>query len=226
MANETKEKPTLDIEGAFDRTEQYIDDNKKSLLLIVGGVVLLVGIFLGWKYLYMKPRAEEAATAAFRAEDAFGKDSFNLAINGKGDIEGFQTIAEEYGMTPTGNLSNYYLGVSYMRTGKFDDAIEVLKDFDSDDQFIGTLAIGLLGDAYMEKGQVDDALDQYLKAAKRQSNKITSPYFLKKAAFAYEDKGNKAEALKLYEQIKSEYPESQEAPMIDKYIIRAGGEIK
>jgi tetratricopeptide (TPR) repeat protein len=226
MADETKEKPTLDIESALDRTEQYIEDNKKSLMLIIGGVVVLVGIFLGWKYLYVQPRSEEASSAMYKAELVFAKDSFNLAANGKGDIEGFESIADEYGMTSSGKLANFYLGISYMRTGKFDAAIEALKDFDCDDKIIGTQAIGLLGDAYMEKGQVDDAIEQYLKAAKREPNKFTSPLFLKKAAFAYEDKGNKIEALKLYEQIKSEFPESQEAASIDKFVVRAGGEVK
>ncbi|MGL5892339.1 MAG: tetratricopeptide repeat protein, partial [Bacteroidia bacterium] len=62
-----------------------------------------------------------------------------------------------------------------------------------------------------------------LKAADREPNKFTTPIFLKKAAFAYEDKGNKAEALKLYQQIKTEYPDSPEAQAVDKYIYRAGG---
>jgi tetratricopeptide (TPR) repeat protein len=226
MAKETQEKPTIDLEGTFDKTERYIEENKKSLLLIVGGVVVLVGGFLGWKYLYQKPRQEEAAAIAYKAEQAFSRDSFNLAIAGKGDVQGFESIAEEYGATATGNLTNYYLGVSYMRTGQYDKAIEVLNDFDSDDKFVGTLAIGLIGDAYMEKKQIDEGIEYYLKAAKRESNGFTTPVFLKKAAFAYEDKGNKAEALKLYQQIKSEYPESSEAQAIDKYIVRAGGTIE
>lgn len=226
MANETKERPAIDIEGTFDRTERYIEENKKSLLLIVGGVVLLAGGFLGWKYLYQKPRAEEAATALYRAEMVFAKDSFNLAINGKGDMMGLVAIADEYSNTPAGNLANYYLGISYLNTGKPAQAIEALNEFDADDKFVGTLAIGLLGDAHMENKQIDEAINYYLKAADREPNKFTTPIFLKKAAFAYEDKGNKAEALKLYQQIKAEYPDSPEAQSVDKYIYRVGGTVE
>jgi tetratricopeptide (TPR) repeat protein len=226
MANETKDSPVIDIEGTFDRTERYIEENKKSLLLIVGAVVVLAGGFLGWKYLYQKPRNEEAAAALFPAETAFAKDSFNLAMNGKGEMMGLIAIADEYGNTPAGNLANYYLGICYLNTGKPAQAIEALNEFDADDKFVGTLAIGLLGDAHMENKQIDEAISYYLKAAGRESNKFTSPVFLKKAAMAYEDKGNKAEALKLYQQIKAEYPDSPEAQSVDKYIYRTGGTVE
>jgi hypothetical protein len=43
---------------------------------------------------------------------------------------------------------------------------------------------------------------------------------------AYEDKGQKEDALKAYEQIKTDFPESQEATQIDKFIVRVGGTVK
>jgi TolA-binding protein len=226
MSKETKEQPVLDIEGAFDKTEHYIDNNRKSLLLIVGGVVLLVGIYFCWKYFYQSPRSEEAASRMYKAEMYFAKDSFNLAINGNGDTLGFETVTDDYGMTGSGNLAKYYLGVSYLNTGQYDKAIDAFEDFDTDDKFLTSMTIGLIGDAYMEKGETDEAIDHYLKAARKNPNKMTSPVFLKKAAFAYDDKGEKDEALKLYEQIKSDYPDSQEAAQIDKYIARDGGTVK
>ncbi|GAB4142008.1 MAG: hypothetical protein Fur0041_17190 [Bacteroidia bacterium] len=223
---ETKEQPILDVENAFEKTERYIDENKKSLMFIIGGIVALVGIYLGWKYFFLKPRSEEAAAAMYKAEMYFQRDSFNLAINGRGDTLGFADIVEEYGMTPSGNLAKYYLGASYLRTGKFDEAIETLQDFDSDDMFLSAMALGMIGDANLEIGEADEAISWYMKAAKKNPNKLTSPVFLKKAAFVYEDQNKKEDALKLYLQIKSEYPESQEAGQIDKYIARAGGEVK
>lgn len=226
MAQETKEQPSLDIEAAYDKTETYINDNKKSLALIIGGVIALVGIFFIWKYMYQEPRSEEAAAKMYKAEMYWQKDSFNLAIAGRGDTLGMADVVDEYGSTASGNLANYYLGVSYLRTGQWDLAIEALEDFDSDDMFLSSMSVGMIGDAYMEKGNVDEAVDYYLKAANKNPNKFTSPMFLKKAAFAEEDRGNKPEALKLYEQIKVDYPESQDAAQIDKYIVRVGGTVK
>lgn len=226
MTKDTKEQPAIDLEAAYDKTETYINENKKSLALVIGGVIVLVGVFFLWKYGYQEPRNEEAAIKMVKAEIWFQKDSFNLCINGRGDTLGMVDIVDEYGSTPSGNLARYYLGVSYVRTGNWDGAIEALEDFDSDDMFLSAMSIGLIGDAYMEKGMVDEAIYNYLKAANKNPNKFTSPAFLKKAAFAEEDRGNKAEALKLYEQIKVDYPESQDAAQIDKYIVRAGGTVK
>ncbi|MDQ3108617.1 MAG: tetratricopeptide repeat protein [Bacteroidota bacterium] len=226
MSKETKEQPAVDIIGAFDKTENYIEQNRKSLALIVGGVIVLVGIYFGWKYLYLQPKSDEASTKMYKAQLFYAKDSFNLAINGSGDTAGFAEIVDDYSMTKAGNLAKYYLGVCYLRTGKFDNAIESLKDFDSDDMFLGSMALGNIGDAYMEKGEVDDAIDYYQKAAKKNPNKFTTPVFLKKAGFAYEDKGQKEDALKMYTQIKTDFPDSQEASQVDKYIGRVGGTIK
>ena len=226
MAQETKEQPVLDIEAAYDKTETWIDENKKSLALIVGGVIVLVGVYFLWKYGYQEPRNEEASSAMYKAEIWFQKDSFNLCINGRGDTLGMEAVVDEYGGTASGNLARYYLGVSYLRTGNFDGAIEALEDFDSDDMFLGAMSLGLLGDAHMEKGEAEEAIEYYLKAANKNPNKFTSPVYLKKAAFAEEDRGNKEEALKLYMQIKEQFPESSDAAQIDKYISRTGGSVQ
>jgi tetratricopeptide (TPR) repeat protein len=228
MSQETKDKvqPAIDIEGAFDKTEQYVDQNRKSIALVAGGIILVVAIFFAWKFLYQQPRGQEATAKMYKAESWFAVDSFNLAINGHGDTLGFAAIVDEYGSTKAGNLAKYYLGICYLRTGKFDQAIETLEDYDAEDMFTSSLSLGLIGDAHSEKGETDQAIDYYLKAAKKNPNKLTSPIFLKKAAFAYEDKGQKEEAIRLYEQIKTDFPDASDASTIDKYITRDGGTVK
>lgn len=150
-----------------------------------------------------------------------------MAINGNGeDTAGFISIVEDYGMTASGNLAKYYLGISYLRTGQYDKSIEALESFSSNDQFLSSMAFGLIGDAHMEKGEVEEAIEYYKKAAKENANKFSSPIYLKKVGLAYEDKGQKEDALKAYEQIKTDFPESQEATQIDKFIVRVGGTVK
>jgi tetratricopeptide (TPR) repeat protein len=218
------DKPIIDVEEAFDKTERYIEENKKSLIIIVSVVVGLVGLFFAWKYLYLKPQQEEAQVAMFPAEIQFANDSFNVAINGKGDAMGFASVVDEYGITKSGNLAHYYLGISYLRTGKFAEAIDELKEFDSDDEFLSSIATGAIGDAHMELGEKEEAINYYLKAAQKNGNRLTSPFYLKKAGLAYEELGRKEEARKVYEQIKTEYSESQEAAQIDKFIARTSTE--
>jgi tetratricopeptide (TPR) repeat protein len=222
MAKEINDEPIVDVEQAFSRTEQYLEQNKKSLLIILGALVVLVGGYFAYKYWYVAGEEALARTEMFKAEDYFGKDSLDLAMNGdKSGSKGFIDIVEEYSITPSGNLAEYYLGICYLKKGQFEDAIKHLEEFDGNDQIVGPLATAAIGDANMELGKVDEAITYYLKAAEQNNNNFDTPICLKKAALAYEDKQNYADAIKLYERIKNEFAETIEGKEMDKYISRA-----
>ena len=206
------------VEDALTRTEQYIEENRKSLTIIVGVIVVVVGVYIGYKKFYLAPKEIEAQSQIYRAQQYFERDSFNLALNGDGNAFGFLDIIDNYGMTKTANLSHYYAGICYLRMGKYEDAIEQLKKYDSNDKLISVIAIGAIGDAYSELGNYDKAASFYEKAANRNKNKFTSPIYLKKAGLAYEAKNDYKKALSAYQNIKYKYPSSDEAREIDKYI--------
>jgi tetratricopeptide (TPR) repeat protein len=133
---------------------------------------------------------------------------------------GLKEIADTYSSTKAGNLANFYAGISLLRTGKFEEAIEYLEAFDGTDEIIAPLAIGAIGDANLELNKVDEAIKYYLNASEKSSNTFTTPIFLKKAALAYELNKNYTDALALYERLKNEYAKSKEAREIEKYISR------
>lgn len=221
MSQEIKDEPIVDVEGAFSKTELFIEQNKKSLSLVVGAIIVLIGGYFAYKYWYVAGEEESAQKAMFKAEQYFEKDSLDKAINGDGTYDGFVQIIENYGVTPSANLSEYYLGICYLKKGQFEDAIEHLKAFDGDDMISPAMATGAIGDAYMEMGNIDEAITFYLKAAEQNANKFTTPIFLKKAAMANEEKGNYGDAVKLYERIQSEYFETSDGKEMEKYISRA-----
>jgi len=221
MAKRIIDEPIVDVEQAFTKTELYIEQNKKSLMIIAFVVIGLVGGYFAYKYWYVAGEETKARTDMFKAEDYFGKDSINKAMNGDGVALGFTQIVDEYSITPSGNLAEYYLGICYLKKGQYEDAIEHLKEFDGSDQIVGPQATGAIGDANMELGKTDEAITFYLKAAEQNTNNFTSPMFLKKAALANEDKGNYADAVKLYERIKNEFAETSDGKDIEKYISRA-----
>ena len=220
MAQE-KDQPLLDVEEAFSKTEQYIEENKNNLIIIVTAIVLIVGGYFAWKYLYVAAQETEAQNEIFMAINYLEKDSLDKAINGDGAHKGFKDVAEEYSVTSSGNLAHYYLGISYLKKGEYENAIEALEEFDGDDQIIGPIAMGAIGDAHMELGHIDDAISFYLKAAKKCKNNFTTPIYLKKAALAYEEKKDYAEAIKVYEKIKEDYKNTMEGRDMDKYMARA-----
>ncbi|MGZ3864390.1 MAG: tetratricopeptide repeat protein [Bacteroidia bacterium] len=230
--SETKEKPVvLDVEGQIDRAELFFHDNKKQIGIVAGVIVAIVGVVMAYKMWYIPTKDAEAQAELFYAENYFEKDSFNIAISGGKTIKlpdgtdktimGFEEIADQYGLTPSGNLAQYYLGISYLRTGKFEEAIEHLEKFSTNDVILNSIAVGAMGDANMELNKTDEAVKYYLKAADQNANTFTSPIYLKKAATAHEAKGNYADAVKLYERIQKEYSRSTEARDIEKFITRA-----
>ena len=221
MAKQVEEKPIVDVAEAFSKTELFIEQNKKRIITIVTAVVVIVGGYFAYKYWYIAGEEVKASKDMYQAEQFFEKDSLDKAINGIGEILGFTQIADQYGSTPSGNLAEYYLGVCYLKKGKFEDAIEHLKNFSSKDKIVGPLATADIGDANMELGKTDEAITFYLKAAEQYSNNFDTPICLKKAGMAYEEKGNYADAVKIYERVKNEYAESTEGKEIDKYIARA-----
>ena len=75
-------------------------------------------------------------------------------------------------------------------------------------------------------GNYDEAMSAFVKAAKKASNELTSPIFLKKAAVIAEKEGDFAKAIELYQEIKDKYANSFIGQDVDKYIERAKLNVK
>jgi tetratricopeptide (TPR) repeat protein len=209
------------IEETLSKTEQYIENNQENLVRTVGAIVVVIALFIGYQKLYIAPMEQEAQVDMFMAELYFQKDSFNLALNGDGQYLGFIDIADEYSSTKPGKLANYYAGLSYLNTGDFENAIEYLDDFSSDDIILSSLALGCIGDAYMELEDADNALSYYEDAASYTDNEFTTPRYMLKQAMIHESNGDYADALALYKGIEEDYKSSREGNGIEKYIARA-----
>lgn len=209
-----------ELESALTKTEQFIEDNQMKITYAVGVIVVLVAVFLAFNKFYLQPKEEEALTQMFMAENYFEKDSFNLAINGDGNYLGFLDIIDDYGVTKSANRAKYYTGISYLRMGQYEDAIDYLKKFKTDDLLLAPVKAGAIGDAMLELGNSDDALKQYKKAYSETENELTTPIYKMKAARLLETMDKLEEALKLYEEIKKDYPESAEGTTVDRYIAR------
>jgi len=207
------------VEETLTRTEHFLEENYKSLLIGLGVIVVIVGVVWLGK-LYLNKRNDEAKSQMYQAERYFESDSLKLALNGDGNYLGFLDIAKDYKFTTTGNLARYSAGMCYLHLGNYQEAIDMLNKYAKKDKVLGSLAIGATGDAYVELGDIAKGIAKYTEAADFAANSFNTPLFLMKAGELYELTSKYAEALKIYERIESQYPESTEGTTIDKYIAR------
>jgi tetratricopeptide (TPR) repeat protein len=220
-SNRKDENPQTisNVEQTLTRTEHFLEENYKTLLIGLGVIVALVGIFWLGK-LYLNKRNDEAQSQMYQAERYLEMDSLNLALNGDGNYLGFLDIARDYKFTNSGNLARYGAGICYLHLGEYQEAIDFLNKYSKKDKVLGSLAIGATGDAYVELGDLDKGVSKYIEAADFAENSFNTPLFLMKAGEIHELNGKYSEALKVYERIESEYPESTEGTTIEKYIAR------
>ena len=213
------------VEQTLSRTEQFLEENYKLLLIALGVLVVLVGLFYLGR-MYLEKRNTEAKSQMYQAERWLEMDSLNLALNGDGNYLGFIDIADNYKMTRTGNLAVYGAGICYLHLGQYEEAIEYLNKYSKKDKVIGSLATGATGDAYTELGDLDKGVAKYIEAADMAKNSFNTPIFLMKAGQIYEIQQKYSDALRMYERIRDEYPESTEGTTIEKNIARVNLLIK
>lgn len=210
------------IDEAVIASESFIMKYRNQLIIGVGAVVAIVGIYLAYQRFYIEPRNEEAQTALFRGEQYFQAGSDSLALFGDGNAyTGFVQIANEYGSTKSGDLAKAYAGLSYARIGQYDKALEYLKDFNGGDQMITPAVQGAIGDCLVNTGKAQDAVNYFEKAAKSADDLLLSPIYYKKAAMVYRELKNYDKVIALFTTIKNNYMASPEASEADKYIQEA-----
>jgi tetratricopeptide (TPR) repeat protein len=211
----------LQVNEALSRSEQFIENNKKSLLIALAVIVLVVGGVFLFRNGYLKPKEKEAQAMIFMGESYFAVDSFQIALNGDGgEYIGFESIIDDYGITKTAKLAAAYAGLCYKSMGNYEKAIDYLDKCNSKDIMVSPALKGAIGDCYVELKELDKAADYFTQAASAENN-VLSPLYLMKAGRVYEAMDKWGQALKVYEQIRDQYPLSQEGTTIEKYIERA-----
>ncbi|MGL4363777.1 MAG: tetratricopeptide repeat protein [Bacteroidales bacterium] len=209
------------IGDTLNTAENFVLKYQNHLLYGIIGIAFFIIAIFGYKNWYLAPLEEEAQAQLFSAVQYFEQDSLNIALNGDGTNLGLIEVIEQYGITQTANLAQYYAGLCYLHLGQYEEAVEYLKKYSPKDKLAKAIAYGNLGDAYSELKMYRKAVSSYKKAVSADDSHLTAPRFLQKAGLVLEAESNYKEALKLYEKIKQNYPTTPEGRDADKYITRA-----
>jgi len=208
---------TLD-EGA-SKTEAWVEKNQKIIFGLVAVVAVCVIGYILYQKFYVEPKQTEATDEMYQAQIFYnealtattGQDSiFNLGLNGRAGKYGFVDIADKYSGTAAGNQANYYAGMSYLNTKKYQEAIKYLDQYEGDDAITGAQAKGGIGDAFVQLDQKDEALKYYLEAIAMNTNDVTTPRYLLKAGIIALELGKSVDALNYFTRITEEFDASLE----------------
>ena len=222
---------TLDVNETIAKSEAFIAKYKNKLILALVAVAVVVGgIFAGRHYL--KSENEKGQTQIGLGQRYFQTGDWDMALKGEGQFKGFEKLAQGSSWVDASNLAKMYTGICYFNKGDFKKAIKWLEDFSpKGDVTISANALAALGNAYASDKQLDKAVTYLKKAADHAKNEALSPTYLLQAGQILESQNKKADANKVYESIKKDYPTSALstpnyqggnviAPQIDRYIER------
>jgi len=237
MADKQIKSEQMDASEIVEKAKGFWSAYSKKIIIIGSVVILLLGSYIGYKYLVTIPNEKKADDLIFPAEKLFGlmaasssynKDTVNMVLNGDkaAGVTGLLKIANTFGGTMSANRAQYIIGACYLQLKQFDKAINHLKDFDGNDATqIQSKAFLLLGHAYAEQKKTDDALDYYKKAgsiSNLDEGMGSEALFI---AGRYADAiGNTKEAIEIFQDLKDKYPTSSKVSSgdVDKYLASWG----
>lgn len=232
MADKKKiQKKEVDV---VEKAKILWEDYNKPISYIGSAIILLFAGWMIYKYMFEVPKQQKADTEVFVTQKYFNEftnatDSAKLmmaarVLNGDGRNPGALRIINKYSGTPAANLCEFYAGACYLHLGQFAKAIKYLKDFDANGATqIESRSLGMMGDASAELNKNDDALKYYKKAAEvNKKDDYTSSEFLFRAALFAQTIGKTKEAIDLFKEIKTDYPLSEKASDVDRYLARLG----
>ena len=218
------------LDETASKSEQWLEKNAKIVYTVLGVFLIAMLVFLAYNKFVKEPKEVKAANYLAYSKSIFNEaekatknvDSlYTIALNGADNKYGLLEVGSKFSGTKAGNLANYMSGISYLKMNEYDKAIEFLGKFSSEDEVLEPMAKGKIGDAFADINQLEDALTYYKQAATIRSNSLSTPMYLFKAANTTLELGKFDEALKMFTQIKNDYPKSDEAKEIDMYINRA-----
>ncbi|MEJ1223359.1 tetratricopeptide repeat protein [Sediminicola sp. 1XM1-17] len=225
--NSTTAEVFSTLDESASKTEEWVSQNQNYILGVIGVIAVAVLGYLAYNQFVLKPKEASADNEMYYPQQYFDqalnseteRDSlFTLSLNGAEGKYGFLDIIEEYSGTKAANVANYSAGMAYLNMQNYQEAINHLEDFSSDDAILGALAKGGLGDAFMQLNQPEDALSYYEKAVEHSDNSFTAPKFLFKAGITALELNENDKALEYFQKIKDEYASSDEAQTVDAFI--------
>jgi len=199
----------------FEKIQQYVDENRKLVYSISGGIIFLVVVIFIVNYISKKTAEDNKNSASFalsKVVPIYQEKNYEKALVGDKKVLvdnrpmlGLTEIANKYSGTESAPLACLYAADCFYNLSKFQEAFNYYKKaLEAKSQFILEGANAGMGVASEAMGKYSEAIEYYSQAvtlAKIPGNKSKYMYF---QGLCYEKIGNKEKAELLYREIIAE----------------------
>ena len=193
---------------ALGKAEEFVLKNKKVFIGVIAALIVIAALNAFGVFSPKSNENSEANQAIANIEYKVFEGNFEAALNGDDFNMGLLEIIEKYDGTSAANKANLYAGIVYAQQKQYEEAIKYLSEYEGNDNIVAAKAKQTLGNCYSQTGDMKKAIELVLEAATMANNIAVTPACWRDAAAMYEAQGNTAEAMKLYNSIKNEYPNS------------------
>jgi TolA-binding protein len=212
MADSKKNELTQDpLIQWFEKSSEYLQTNKTSIIGIAVAVVVITGSIIGYSF-YSTAQEEQAQQLLSIAEGYYAQGDYQKALDGDSFelTYGFRAIANDFSGTDAGNLASYYSAISAYQLGNIDQAIGYIEEFEVPEGILGVGAKNLHAKLYLANGSLESAAKTFEAAARWDNNEATTPNNLLSAAELYAELGNTTKATDLVTEILTQFPSSSQ----------------
>lgn len=223
-----KSENTQAEEGFGSRFINFFVKNQNVIYGVVIAILVVVAAILALNKFYFTPKNEKASAAMLAPINYFAASdsvSLNLALEGDDENDGFLTIISDYKMTRTANTAKFYAGLTYLKLGDKEEALNYLLQFKHKEDVMWYACQAVIADIYDEQGNTEEAINYYKKSVKNDDPYFT-PINLFKLGQMYERAENWTEADAAYKRIETEYYDQYQSMGVDKFAENVKNKLK
>ncbi|PSQ89993.1 MAG: hypothetical protein BRD45_01125 [Bacteroidetes bacterium QS_8_64_10] len=217
----TRREPSQDDRPSTPWTTRalvYYEQNRSTVIGALVALVLFIAGAVAYSY-YQEQRAQEAEDMLAQIVSVYENGNYKQALQGTAQTTGLLALADNYGGSRSGNLARYYAADALYQTEQYDRALKYYKAFEKGDNLLGASAYAGMAAVHENKEQFERAGDLYKQAAGVLPGNQSAKYLMQ-AGRAYLDAGAGEKARTVFERVKQNYPDSQQADNVAMYLAR------
>ncbi len=205
----------------YTQVLEKFEEYQKQVFIAAGIIVVIVaGIYI---YSIKAEESEAKATAELaKVLPAIEQKQYQQAIDGQPGtgVIGLKKLVEDYSGTESGEAAKLMLANAEFYLGNYDEALKYYESYSGEIREMRAAAIAGQAACYEEKGEYEKAGNLFEKAANVFKLNANNPSYLVSAGRNYLKVNNFDNARKVFETVKNEYENSNEARNIERYLSK------